>query len=110
MQLSLTHEGWPVVNRIIDTLLPRPQRGAYRRGLPPLRYVTLVPHGEINGPAHELRFARVSAVFAIVPTLERCTLDLRKVRNAPGRLEQHKAWLREHMAELHAKGVLHFVV
>ncbi|KAI0343054.1 hypothetical protein BDW22DRAFT_1227709 [Trametopsis cervina] len=113
VRLSLMYEAWDIVHRIIDTLIPRPQTDGDGRGLPPLRYVTLAPQApasELYDPAHEAQFARVSAVLADVPTLERCTLDLRAVRNAPDRLEHYKAWFNEHMAELHRKGILHFVV
>ncbi|KAI0343047.1 hypothetical protein BDW22DRAFT_1227511 [Trametopsis cervina] len=99
-----------MVHCIVDTLLPRPQSGEDGRRMPPLRYVTLALHGEMNDPKLELRFAHISAVLAGVPTLERCTLDLRAVRNAPDRLEHYKAWFNEHIAELHGKGILHFVV
>lgn len=104
------YETWDIVHRIIDTLIPHPQTDGDGRGLPPLRYVTLMLHGKMNDPTLGLRFASVSAVLAGVPTLERCTLELRAVGNASERLEQLKAWFREHMAELHGKGILHFVV
>ncbi|KAI0343046.1 hypothetical protein BDW22DRAFT_1227501 [Trametopsis cervina] len=110
IQLSLLNGGRTAVHRIINTLLPRAQPDEDGRGPPPLRYVTLAPREyEMMDPAHKLWFARVSAVLAGVLTLERCTLDLREVRNVSDGLEHSKAWFKEHMAELHGKGILHFV-
>lgn len=52
---------------------------------------------------------RVDAALAGFSTLEYCTLDLRQVRDESGVLEQHKPWLKEHIAELHARGALWLV-
>ncbi|KAI0343050.1 hypothetical protein BDW22DRAFT_1356615 [Trametopsis cervina] len=102
---------WFAVLHIIGTL-SHPQAGVDGRGLPPLRCVTLVPQvlrGEEGITAYNREFARVSTVLAGVPTLERCTLNLRKVHNASDMLEHHKAWFNEHMAELHRRDLLRFV-
>ncbi|KAI0343068.1 hypothetical protein BDW22DRAFT_1356633 [Trametopsis cervina] len=109
VQLLLTDLAWDILHRIILSLQQFDDDREHQ--LPPLRCVTLVPHGEMDNhiPWVGLRSTWVSAMLAGVPTLERCTLDLRAVRCAPDRFEQHKAWFREHMAKLHRKGLLHFV-
>ncbi|KAI0343051.1 hypothetical protein BDW22DRAFT_1428495 [Trametopsis cervina] len=110
VRFTLAYDGWTIVPRIINTLLLRPQSGKDGHPPPPLRHVTLAPQVDGKIDDSELGFARMSAMLAGVPTLERCTLDLREVDDASERLEQHKAWFNEQMSELHAKGILHFVV
>ncbi|KAI0343055.1 hypothetical protein BDW22DRAFT_1227679 [Trametopsis cervina] len=111
IRLSLSDESRTVVHRTIDTLLPRPQTDEDGRGPPPLRYVTLALQAySLTNPAHQLWFARVSAVLEGVPTLERCTLDLRAMGKTFYMPKDHKAWFNKHMVELHRKGILQFVV
>ncbi|KAI0343041.1 hypothetical protein BDW22DRAFT_1483926 [Trametopsis cervina] len=113
VQFAVNYPCLNIVLVTIGSLLPRPRThdgGEVEHGLPPLRYVTLAPYGELSVARRQLQFARVSAVLAGVPTLEKCTLDLRATTTASVRLEKHKAWFREHMAELHWKGVLDFMV
>lgn len=100
--------GWDVVHAILNTLLLRPQCHNVddrEHGLPPLRRVILVLHGGLSDVEH---FARVSAVLAGVPTLERCTLDCQTVFDDLGTVDRRKAWFRKHMSELHARGALRF--
>lgn len=104
--------GWDAVHAVMDTLLLRPQSRDIvdtEHGLLPLRCVTLVLHGGLSVSVHGLQFARISAVLAGVPTLERCTLDLQEVFDESGALDQRRAWFGKHMAELHTRGALRFV-
>ncbi|KAI0343044.1 hypothetical protein BDW22DRAFT_1227445 [Trametopsis cervina] len=107
IQLPVLHECFAIVQRIISTLVLRPQtHDDNKYEFPPLRCVTLVLHGVWTILVHQYWFMRVSAVLAGVPTLERCTLDLR----ASGSREEDKVWFIQFMAELHERGLLHFVV
>ncbi|KAI0343057.1 hypothetical protein BDW22DRAFT_1356620 [Trametopsis cervina] len=102
---------WPVVLPIVDDLLSR--RRAHvddKDKMPPLRRVTLAPRGSLSVVEHGLEFAHISAVLAGVPTLERCTVDLRAILHGFSALQEQKLWFRKCLVELHEKGVLRFVV
>ncbi|KAI0343056.1 hypothetical protein BDW22DRAFT_1356618 [Trametopsis cervina] len=107
LQFPLMHDTseaaacWTVVQAVIDALRLRG-----------VRRVTLVLHDDSGVEptlaylGHGPRLARIDALLAGVPTLERCTLDLRAVLDAFGVLAQRKAWFRNHMAGLDARGLL----
>lgn len=112
--LGDTLPAWAAVYTFIGALCPHP---SHVNGPPTtadvcgVRCVTLALHNEYGLPYRKYgaQFAQVDAALAGVPTIGQCTLDLRNFRNKSGTLEECKAWLRDHMTGLHARGVLRFV-
>ncbi|KAI0343045.1 hypothetical protein BDW22DRAFT_1483929 [Trametopsis cervina] len=113
--LGDTLPAWAAVYTFIGALCPPPPSHvngpSTAASVCGVQCVTLALHNEYGLPYRKYgaQFAQVDTALAGVPTIEQCTLDLRNFRNGSGTLEECKTWLRDHMAGLHARGVLRFV-